>query len=391
MNLHAYNGIYYMMGFVLDVQEIEGTLAAAVPGVPAGYEIRLTPQAGDTFQMHGGPLDGAALTFTRNATGDINGATVAHYEFVKVTSEKAATLPIAERYPGPTLTLTPEKQTAFQQLLDALLANPNGDWIPYNLPYPKHEFIQFLMERDLFIFHGSNKQDIETFAPIRTSVELYDKRGIGNLPAIYGTHDGLWAMFFAIVNRGQLRGSIRNGVTYFHNRAGEQLPIYNFSINQEQLPEKPWTDGALYFFPRDKFERQRFTETNYANEWACTEAIRPLVKLYLHPEDFPFLDQIGGHDDSALQKAGQLSAAVHKLALTATLDGAHFTLTVPHTPENLQLLTEFQEVQQTFIPAADISITPTEEHLLFTVQNLPPAYQHVYADTYKDLLAPAQA
>ncbi|NUM43902.1 MAG: hypothetical protein HUU38_04280 [Anaerolineales bacterium] len=387
MNLQAYYGIYYMMGFVLHVQEMDGLLVAAVPGVPAGYEIILTPQSNDTFVMHGGPLDNAPLTFTRNPAGEITGATVAHFDFTKISSEKAATLPISERYPGPDFTLTPEKETAFQHLLDTITTAPTGAWIPYDLPYPKHEFIQYLMARDLFIFHGSNKQDIETFVPIRTSVELYDKRGIGNLPAIYGTHDGLWAMFFAIVNRGQLRGSIRNGVTYFHNRTGAQLPIYNFSINQEQLPEKPWTEGALYFFPREKFERQRFTETNYANEWACTEAIPPLAKLHLHPEDFPFLEQIGGHDDSALEKAGKLSHAVRQITLTATLNGDQFTLTVPHTPENLQLLTEFQEVQQTFIPAATISITPAETSLLFTVQNLPPAYQHVYAETYKDLLS----
>ncbi|MCB9134304.1 MAG: diguanylate cyclase [Anaerolineales bacterium] len=386
MNLQIYHGLYYMMGFALDVQDRDGALTAAVPGVPKGYEIILTPLAEDTFQLHGGPLDNAPLTFTRNDAGEITGATVAHYEFAKIPPEKATLFPIAARYPGPVLTLTPEKEAAFQHLLDAINAQPSSDWLPYDLLYPKHEFIQFLMARDLFIFHGSNKQDIETFVPIRTSVELYDKRGIGNLPAIYGTHDGLWAMFFAIVNRGQIRGSIRNGVAYFHNHAGEPLAIYNFSINQEQLPEKPWTEGALYFFSRDKFERQRFTETNYANEWACTESLTPLAKLHLHPEDFPFLNQIYGHDDSILEKAGKLSTAVRQIALAASLNGDHFTLTVPHTPENLHLLTEFQDVQQTFIPAANISITPSGDHLFFTIQNLPPAYQHVYTDTYKDLL-----
>jgi hypothetical protein len=55
---------------------------------------------------------------------------------------------------------------------------------------------------------------------------------------------------------------------YFQNEAGEQIPIYNFSINQEQLDERPFTSGALYFLPRDTFTRLHLTPESYANEWA---------------------------------------------------------------------------------------------------------------------------
>ena len=138
-------------------------------------------------------------------------------------------------------------------------------------------------------------------------------------------------MFFAVVHRKQLRGSIRNGVMYMHNRAGEKLAVYNFSINQEQFAEQPWTDGALYFLPRASFERQKLTENSYTNEWACCTPVKPLARLDLIPEDFPFLNQIGGHDDSLLICADNLVKIVHDAALAASLEGAYFTISIPTT------------------------------------------------------------
>ncbi len=46
-------------------------------------------------------------------------------------------------------------------------------------------------------------------------------------------------MFFAVVDRSRLRGSIRNGVVYLQNEAGEALAVYNFSLNQDQLAKRP--------------------------------------------------------------------------------------------------------------------------------------------------------
>ena len=386
MNLQSYFGAYYMMGFQVDVNELKGNLVATVPGVPAGYEIQLAHLEGDTFRMKGGPADGSPITFTRNEAGEVTSAQIGHFELAKITPEKAATLPVIERLTAPLFDLTLEKETAFQQLFHSILETSTGDWIPYNLPYPKHEFVQYVMAKDTIIFHGSPKDDIDTFAPIRASVELYDKRGGGNLQAVYGTHDALWSMFFAVVDRSKLRGSIRNGVMYMHNQAGERLAVYNFSINQEQLIEKPWREGTLYFLPRDTFERQWLTDESPSNEWASREPVKPLGKLHLNPEDFPFLDQIGGHDDSILTKAQTLSETIRKAALSATLNGAHFTLTLPNTKEMTEALDGYIEIQRMMIPTAQLDIEMIDEQLKLIIDDLPPAYQQVMGEAYRELL-----
>lgn len=291
-----------------------------------------------------------------------------------------------ERMTAAPLVLTPEKQAAFQSLLDEILARSDGGAIAYNLPYPKYAFVQYAMAQEVFIFHGSNNRAIEVFTPTRTSVELYDQRGTGNQQAVYGTHDGLWSMFFAVVDRPRLRGSIRNGVMYFHNRAGEPLAVYNFSINQEQLPEKPYTYGALYFLPRSMFERQKMSEHAYSNEWTCPSEVKPLARLDVEPEDFPFLDQISGHDDGFLQRSSRLAETIHLAALAASLEEARFTVTVPDRPEIAQALTEWIEIQKALIPNAQFAVAEVAAGLEMTIDNLPPAYQQVYAEEYRELL-----
>jgi hypothetical protein len=391
MDYQDYAGFYYMSGFQFHILVAEGQLAAAVPDVPAGFEILLEPvmsgdSRGDRFRLRGGPLDGSMAEFLRGEAGTVRAIRVEQFELARLTPEQAAELPMVRRLIAPPFRLTPEKQAAFQSLLDETLARSGGGAFDYNLPYPKYEFVQYAMAQEVFIFHGSNNRAIEVFSPTRTSVELYDRRGIGNQQAVYGTHDGLWSMFFAVVDRPRLRGSIRNGVTYFHNRAGEQLAVYNFSINQEQLPEKPWTAGALYFLPRSSFERQMLGEQAYANEWTCPNEVRPLARLDVDPEDFPFLDQISGHDDGLLLRNDILAETLRSAALAANLEEACFTITVPASPEMAQALTEWVEIQKSLIPTAQFSVTEMAAGLKMTVNNLPPAYQQVYGESYRELL-----
>lgn len=388
MNNFQYFGSYYMMGMMLDVQEMDGRLVAAMPGVPAGYEIELNPlEAEDTFRMKGGPADGSSVQFMKNTEGEVTTLKVGNFDFTKVPAEKAKTLPLSEVLLAPEFTLPAEKQAAFEGLLDAIQANPNGGWIEYHLPYPKHEFIQYVMGKDIFIFHGSNNREIEVFEPVRTSVELYDKAGSGNLQAVYGTHDALWSMFFSVVHRKELKGTIRNGVMYFHNQQGKQLAVYNFSVSSEQLPEKPWTEGTLYFLPRETFERQWLTPESPSNEWTSPTPVKPIAKLSIRPEDFPFLDRISGHDDSMFMRLEALGKSIHDAALSARLDGALFSLTMPDSKELEDALKEYIEIQTMLMPASQFNVERSAAGLTLSITGLSPAHQQVYAQTYKDLLS----
>jgi hypothetical protein len=379
-----YHGFYYMMGMVLDTQTLDGELVASVPGVPAGYEIRMEPVGPDSFRLRGGPMNGAVVNFVRSETGEVTAVRAGTFELAKVPPEKAADLPVTERFTAPPFDLTPEKEAAFADLLARLMERADGAWVDYDLPYPKHEFVQYLMTQDLFIFHGSNNLEIETFAPVRKSMEMYDESGRGNLQAVYGTHDGLWSMFFAVVDRPRLRGSIRNGVMDFQNRAGETLSIYNFSINQEQLSENPWCEGALYLLPRDTFDRTKLTEETYANEWVSEQAVRPVAKLRLQPEDFPFLDRIGGHDDSTLIRSGELGREIRSSALSAGLQDDTFTVRLPAEME--AQLEEYVEFQRVMTPAANFALSTSDGALVLQITSLPPAVRQLLSEEYKDLL-----
>ena len=130
------------------------------------------------------------------------------------------------------------------------------------------------MARDAVIFHGSGELDIEEFRPIRTSMELNDRTGRGNLGATYGTHDGPWAMFFAGIDRAQLEGTIRNGIADYTSSDGATVRIYRFSIHADLLGARPYRSGALYVLPRDRFTRIPYYEGGLlSDEWACFEPV----------------------------------------------------------------------------------------------------------------------
>ncbi len=384
MNWQPYVGCYYFMGFVLDVRQKDDQLVAAMPDVPAGYEIAMAHLGDDRFRLDGGPLDRATVDFVRDADEKVTAVQAGGFKLSKIDPKTLSSMDVVERLPAPSFELTPEKRAAFAHLLDSALQQRDGEWIEYNLPYPKHEFVQYVTREDVVIFHGSNNMEIDTFAPVRKSVELRDETGRGNLQAIYGTHDGLWAMFFAIVDRARLRGSIRNGVMYFNNSAGEMLAVYNFSINQQQLAEQPWAEGALYFLPRDTFERLFVFGDTYANEWASEQAVEPIVKLRLQPEDFPFLGRIGGHDDGELIRLQALREGIRAAARRAKLRDDRFVVAIP--AEMKSDLDEFVDIMRTLMPSADFVVTPSADELTLEISPLSPAFCQQLKDEYADLL-----
>lgn len=381
-----YVGHYYYMGLALEVKQLGEQLVVAMHGVPDGYEMILEPLQGDQFRSHGGPIDGSVVKFTRDEKRRVTALHTGQFEMMKVDPSQLADLPLTQWLLAPDPDLSPSKRAQFDHLLQSCLQQDDGGWIPYDLPYPRHEFVQYLSDQDRFIFHGSNNLEIETFQPFRKSMELRDSTGRGNIAGVYGTHDGLWSMFFAVIDRSALRGSIRNGVMYFQNRAGERLPVYHFSINQEQLAQKPLTEGALYLLPRSPFKRLRLTDVSFANEWASEEPVRAIAKLHLQPGDFPFLDRIGGHDDGELLRLEELSAEIRASAVAAQLAGDRLEVTLPAAAAVASRLDEYIALQKVMIPAAAFEVRRAGDEFRLVVTSIPPAVVHLLQKTYAELL-----
>ena len=207
--------------------------------------------------------------------------------------------------PRPPFDNPPEKQSAFEALWQS---SATGALIDYSLPYPKWQFLTYLCETKQLVLHGSQDHNI----PIVEPRQANDIRAYSNQRAIYATTDGIWVIYFAILDR---KG--HPGVSLFNSclqarLSADQLsdPLYFFSITRSVLLQKPWCQGMIYILPRATFERESSQQIGGVEiifpHWISVSPVEPAAKLSVGPQDFPFLAQIHGHDN---EKLSRLAAA----------------------------------------------------------------------------------
>jgi len=202
----------------------------------------------------------------------------------------------------PNMDLNEGSRIAFDELLKTTLSIGGCPTIDYTLPWPKWQFLCHLSEYHNIALHGSGDPNIALFEP-RQSKDLNE---FGSQKAVYAASDGLWAMFFAIVDRDQVT-SITNACVRLADEMGIQHgPYYVFSVSRSALPSQPWRTGMVYLLPRSTFTTQPSMEFGsyqvHIAQLASLAPVQPLAKLTITPEDFPFLLQIRGHDDQRLQE-----------------------------------------------------------------------------------------
>ena len=198
-------------------------------------------------------------------------------------------------------------QKAFDTLLDATLRSGGCPLIEFSLPWPKWQFLCHLADHRDIALHGSGASTIAMFEPRQSN----DLNEFGNQKAVYAAADGLWAMFFAIVDRDRV-GSINNACIRLADETGTlHGPYYVFSVSQSALPGQPWRTGTVYLLPRETFMTQPSVAFGAYQiqiaQLASFAPVQPLARLTVTPADFPFLMQIRGHDD---QRLGEYAAAM---------------------------------------------------------------------------------
>lgn len=199
----------------------------------------------------------------------------------------------------PPYEMTPEKVEAFDALYQSATA---GGFVNYHLPYPKWQFLTYLCENYPLVLHGSPHQMIDVVEP-RLAVDV---REFSNQRAIYATTDGIWVIYFAIIDRlGFPQVSLFNSCLKARISTDQfSDPFYFFSITHSVLVQNPWRTGAVYIIPRNTFEQEApqhimGMEITFPH-WISTLPARPEAKLLVDPLDFPFLSQIHGHNDEKL-------------------------------------------------------------------------------------------
>jgi hypothetical protein len=186
---------------------------------------------------------------------------------------------------------------AFEHLITTAVLPGGGAAIDYQLAAPKWQFLCYLCDTHDFLLHGSGNPGIEEFEPRQSN----DIEEFGNREAVYAASDGLWPMYFAIVDRDNGVNSLVNACARLVAPDGtRQGPYYFFSIDADALAKGAWRNGTIYILPRATFEPQPLMPHPLGQvevqQWASLVPVRPLAKLAITPADFPFLAQVRGHD-----------------------------------------------------------------------------------------------
>jgi len=185
----------------------------------------------------------------------------------------------------------------FDALFERAVAAGPGTLIDYRLSAPRWQFICHIADTHDVVLHGSGNPHITRFEPRQPE----DTTEFGNQNAVYAASDGLWPMYFAIIDRDRHAVSLVNACARPIAADGaEGEPLYFFSITDTALAAKPWRRGTIYFLPRTSFRQQPAMTTGgrpYAvQQWASLEPVTPLARIEVGPEDFPLLRAIRGHD-----------------------------------------------------------------------------------------------
>jgi hypothetical protein len=197
---------------------------------------------------------------------------------------------------APPAAVTATDEAEFDRLLEDVDAG-GARVLHYQSTAPKHSFLRYLLERREVLLHGTSDPTIERFEPRRQTD--YDNEWTN---AVFATDDPIWPIFFAVVNRPVAR-SLVNACS---RRWAETR--YYFSIGTDPNSAEAWRDGWIYVLPRETFSPHRA-----GSEWLSPAAVRPLARLFVQPQDFPFLSEVTGHT---------LGEPVGRIVVRATLGRA---------------------------------------------------------------------
>ena len=202
--------------------------------------------------------------------------------------------------PQPPMMLSVGVRRACDEWFIQAVAQCVGEPLAYTLPIPKWQFLCYVATQHNVALHGSGNGEITCFEPRQT----IDESEFGAQKAVYAASDGIWPLYFAILDRAKVPTLI-NACIQLENADGAlSTPYYCFSISQQAVAHEPYVNGYVYLLPSPTFVRQPSIQFGpwqvHIAQLASVEAVTPLAKLAVTPEDFPFLAQMRVHDDARL-------------------------------------------------------------------------------------------
>ncbi|ABX04770.1 MAG TPA: hypothetical protein DEF47_11805 [Herpetosiphon sp.] len=162
---------------------------------------------------------------------------------------------------------------------------------------PRWPFLAYLAEHKPVLFHGSGNPSLSKLVPRQAS----DIVEFGNQRAVYAASDGIWPIFYAILEREPQEVSLLNACFRQVKPDGSfSDPHYFFSIDDQTYLRQPWRTGTIYLLPREGFIAKPISYkrgmTLQIMEWASVHEVAPIARLTVGPQDFPFLNQVRSHN-----------------------------------------------------------------------------------------------
>jgi hypothetical protein len=164
-------------------------------------------------------------------------------------------------------------------------------------------FLCWLTEEKEVLLHGSGNPDIQLFEP--RAPDAKDDNDFSQQTAVFASSEGIWPIFYAILDRENFRPRFLNGAIRFELPEGLSDTRYFFSVHDVVFEQNPWREGVVYVFPKEGFVIEPPDElaglTAHCPHWANLKPVKPLAKLRVTPKDFPFLPQVRSHNHEQTQ------------------------------------------------------------------------------------------
>lgn len=199
--------------------------------------------------------------------------------------------------PRPPMPMDEATLAAFDALFEAALAAGPDVAIDYRLAAPRWQFLCHIADTRPVLLHGSGNPAITRFEPRQPD----DTTAFGNQRAVYAAGDGLWPMYYAILDRDGHKMTLINSCVTAEDARRAAGPHYFFSISKQALAARAFRRGTIYVLPREGFVQQQGGDwlgmPISVPQWASPEPVTPLMRIAVGPEDFPLLYALRGHDD----------------------------------------------------------------------------------------------
>jgi hypothetical protein len=185
--------------------------------------------------------------------------------------------------------VAPDAEAGFAAAADALLA---GEIVA--VPKPRLDFLRWLAENRPVVFHGSPRDDLRELSTERQS---RDATAWGNQQAVYASTDPVWAIYFACLRRDAGWTGTRNASL---GQAGGPLypRRYFFLHNRGSASPNRFGPGSLYLLSPSGFVSDKpLAGALDTAHLVSHEPVKPLARLAVTPDDFPFRDRIRHYRD----------------------------------------------------------------------------------------------